>query len=272
MTTRPLIGVTTYREQARFGAWNTSADLLPATYARSVEAAGGVAVLLPPQNAGAADVVDRLDALIIAGGADLDPARYGAAPHPRTQTWRPDRDAWEWALLDAAEAAGRPVLGICRGMQLMAVRAGGTLEQHLPDVVGHTEHAPCPGAFGWTPIRTEPGSLVRQLVGDQLQVSCHHHQAVATHPASRSPRAPPTAPSRRSRTRNAGSGWRCSGTRSTATTTGCSGGWWRRPARAPPRPRPPAGRGAGRSERARGRLRRMSAPDRARSARSRTVR
>ena len=182
MTTRPLIGVTTYREQARFGAWNTSADLLPATYARSVEAAGGVAVLLPPQGAGAADVVDRLDALIIAGGADVDPARYGAAPHPRTQTGRPDRDGWESALLDAAEAAGRPVLGICRGLQLMAVRAGGSLEQHLPDVVGHTEHAPAPGAFGWTPIRTEPGSLVRQLVGDQLQVSCHHHQAVATHP------------------------------------------------------------------------------------------
>ena len=180
---RPLIGITTYREQARFGAWNSSADLLHATYARSVEAAGGVAVLLPPQNLGAVEVVSRLDAVIIAGGADVDPARYGASPHARTQTWRPDRDAWEWALLDAADAAGRPVLGICRGMQLMAVRAGGSLEQHLPDVVGHSEHSPAPGAFGWTPIRTEPGSLVRRLVGEETQVNCAHHQAVARHPA-----------------------------------------------------------------------------------------
>jgi putative glutamine amidotransferase len=180
--TRPLIGISTYREQARFGAWNTAADLLHATYARSVEAAGGVAVLLPPQNTGAAEVVSRLDGVIIAGGADVDPARYGAPAHPRTQFWRPDRDAWEWALLDAAEGTGLPVLGICRGLQLMAVRAGGTLEQHLPDVVGHSEHAPAPGAFGWTPIRTEPESLVRALVGDEVQVSCHHHQAVARHP------------------------------------------------------------------------------------------
>jgi putative glutamine amidotransferase len=179
---RPVIGISTYREQARFGAWNTSADLLHATYARSVEAAGGVAVLLPPQTSGAAEIVPRLDGLIIAGGADVEPARYGALPHPRSQTWRPDRDAWEWGLLDAADAAERPVLGICRGMQLMAVRAGGSLEQHLPDVVGHSEHAPAPGAFGWTSIRTESGSLVRSLVGDQVQVSCHHHQAVAEHP------------------------------------------------------------------------------------------
>jgi putative glutamine amidotransferase len=180
--TRPLIGISTYREQARFGDWNTSTDLLHATYARSVEAAGGVAVLLPPQNSGASEVMARLDGLIIAGGSDVDPSRYGAEPHARTQSSRPDRDAWEWALLDAAAAAGRPVLGICRGHQLMAVRAGGSLEQHLPDVVGHSEHAPAPGAFGWTPIRTEAGSLVRRLVGDEVQVSCCHHQAVDRHP------------------------------------------------------------------------------------------
>lgn len=179
---RPLIGITTYREQTRFGAWNSSADVLHATYARSVEAAGGVAVLLPPQNLGAVEVMDRVDGLIVAGGADVDPARYGATADPRNQTPRPDRDAWEWALLDAADAAGRPVLGICRGLQLMTVRAGGTLEQHLPDVVGHSEHSPAPGAFGWTPIRTEPGSLVRRLVGEETQVNCAHHQAAARHP------------------------------------------------------------------------------------------
>ncbi len=180
--TRPVIGISSYREQARFGAWDTTTDLLHANYARSVEAAGAVAVLLPPQSAGAAEIVGRLDALIIAGGADIDPARYGAMRHPMTQHNRLDRDAWEWALLDAAEAARIPVLGICRGMQLMAVRAGGRLEQHLPDVVGHGEHAPAPGAFGWTPIRTTAGSTVRRLVGDEVQVTCHHHQAVADHP------------------------------------------------------------------------------------------
>lgn len=147
-----------------------------------MEAAGAVAVLLPPQQTGAAEVVARLDALIIAGGADIDPGRYSAAPHPMTGTSRLDRDSWELALLDAADAAGLPVLGICRGMQLMAVRAGGRLEQHLPDVVGHGEHAPAPGAFGWTPIRTMSGSTVRRLVGDELQVTCHHHQAVVQHP------------------------------------------------------------------------------------------
>lgn len=180
--TRPVIGISTYRDQARFGAWNTTTDLLPANYAQSVEAAGAVVVLLPPQSSGATEIVARLDALVIAGGADIDPARYGAIPHPMTETARLDRDLWEWALLDAAEAAEIPVLGICRGMQLMAAKAGGSLEQHLPDVVGHGEHSPAPGAFGWTPIRTTPGSLVHHLVGDQLQVNCHHHQAVARHP------------------------------------------------------------------------------------------
>ena len=121
--------------------------------------------------------------MIIAGGPDVDPERYGAEPHPRTQTWRPDRDAWELALLDAAEAAGTPVLGICRGMQLMAVRAGGTLEQHVPDVVGHDEHSPAGGRLRLDLDRTtQPGSRVREMVGDRLQVNCHHHQAVAKHP------------------------------------------------------------------------------------------
>lgn len=179
---RPLIGISTYREQARFGAWDTDTDLLPAVYARSVEAAGGAAVLLPPQHAGAAEIVARLDGLVVAGGPDVAPARYRAQPHPRTERPRLDRDAWEWALLDAAETVGRPVLGICRGMQLMAVRSGGSLDQHLPDVVGHGEHAPAPGAFGWTPISTEPGSLVRRMVGAEVQVNCHHHQSVVQHP------------------------------------------------------------------------------------------
>ncbi len=182
MPDRPVIGLSTYREEARWGIWDTTADLLPATYARSVEAAGAVSVLLPPQIGGAEALIGRLDGLIIAGGPDVDPGRYGAEPHPLTLSWRPDRDAWEVALLEAAAAAGTPTLGICRGMQLMAVHAGGTLEQHVPDRVGHDEHAPGGDAFGWVSITTEPGSLAREWVGERLQVNCHHHQAVDSHP------------------------------------------------------------------------------------------
>lgn len=181
MGCRPLVGLSTYRETASWGVWTVAADLLPAGYARSVEAAGAAVVLLPPQVDGAAELVARLDGLVVTGGPDVDPARYGRAAHPRTVI-RPDRDAWELALLDAAASAGLPTLGICRGMQLMAVLAGGTLEQHLPDVVGHSEHAPDGNGFGWTSVQAEPGSLVARLVGDAVQVSCHHHQAVLEHP------------------------------------------------------------------------------------------
>ncbi len=124
----------------------------------------------------------RLDGLVISGGADIDPARYDDVPHPRTAAWRPDRDAWELALLDAAEARGLPVLGVCRGMQLMAVHAGGTLEQHTPDLVGHEEHSPGGDAFGTVSVDVVPGTRLAGLVGDRLQVSCHHHQSVRTHP------------------------------------------------------------------------------------------
>src|SRR4051795_9731308 len=115
-TSAPVIGLTTYREDAAWGVWHQRADLLPTLYAAAVEATGGVPVLLPPlAQAGAADaVVARLDGLVISGGADVDPERYDEEAHPRTSGWRADRDAWEAALLDAAEAAGLPVLGVCR--------------------------------------------------------------------------------------------------------------------------------------------------------------
>ncbi|WP_370247158.1 gamma-glutamyl-gamma-aminobutyrate hydrolase family protein [Nocardioides sp.] len=182
----PLVGLSTYREPARWGVWDAPADLLPATYARAVTAAGGVPVLLPPQPVDhAAAVVARLDALVICGGADVDPARYDAAPHPATGAPRDDRDAWEWALLDAAGSTDLPVLGVCRGMQVMAAHAGGTLDQHLPDLLDHDGHDPGGDAYGRTAVRLEPGSRLAQVVGEGPPVACHHHQAVRTHPGFR---------------------------------------------------------------------------------------
>lgn len=184
MTTPPLIGLTVYREEAAWGVWNQRADLLPAQYAEAVTSVGGVPVLLPPTTApGAAEAaVARLDGLVISGGADVDPGRYDAEPHPRTANWRTDRDAWEIALLDAAAAVGLPVLGVCRGMQLMAVHAGGSLDQHTPDLVGHEVHSPGGDVFGEIAVSTSSGSRVAALVGDSLSVNCHHHQSVARHP------------------------------------------------------------------------------------------
>jgi putative glutamine amidotransferase len=180
---RALIGLSTYREQAQWGVWDQPADLLPTQYADSVARAGGVPVLLPPQEpALAADAVRRLDGLVITGGADVDPSRYGAEPGPRTTGWREDRDAWELALLEAADAVDLPVLGICRGMQVMAVQRGGVLVQHVPDLVGDDSHSPGGDAFGDIEVATEPDSRLRQLVGDRVFVGCHHHQAVHSHP------------------------------------------------------------------------------------------
>lgn len=180
----PVIGLTTYREEASWGVWRQRADLLPTQYAAAVEATGGVPLLLPPTaTPGAADaVVTRLDGLVISGGADVEPERYGEPAHPRTASWRADRDAWEASLLDAAEAVGLPVLGVCRGMQVMAVRAGGVLDQHVPDLVGHEEHSPGGDAFGSVAVTTTPGTRLAALVGDRLAVNCHHHQSVRTHP------------------------------------------------------------------------------------------
>jgi putative glutamine amidotransferase len=181
----PLIGISTYREEARWGVWHQQADLLHVQYADAVVRAGGVPVLLPPASAdldAARAVVAALAGLVIAGGADVDPARYREEPHERTAAWRPDRDAWELALLTAAEEQALPTLGICRGMQLMAVAAGGALDQHTPDVVGHEQHSPGGDAFGAIEVRTQPDSLVSRVLGEQVQAHCHHHQSVRAHP------------------------------------------------------------------------------------------
>lgn len=183
MGSRRVIGVTTYREVAAWGAWNTLADVLHVEYARAVERAGAAAVLLPPGDPGnAPDVVARLDGLVIAGGADVDPARYAEAPHPAAGGWRPDRDAWELALLDAAAGLDLPTLMICRGMQVEAVRVGGRLEQHLPERIGTTEHSPGGSVFGHVGAQTVPGSRLAGIVGTEVEVLCHHHQSVADCP------------------------------------------------------------------------------------------
>jgi len=185
----PVVGISTYREQAAWGVWHQVADVQFTQYADAVVECGGVPVLLPPASvrgvdpAGAAEVVvSRLDGLIIAGGADVDPSLYGEPAHPATGGIRPDRDAWELALLDAADAGGVPTLGICRGMQLMAVHAGGTLQQHLPDAVGHTDHSPGGAVFGSTRICLDAGSRLADVEGTAVVGPCHHHQSVATHP------------------------------------------------------------------------------------------
>jgi len=179
----PVIGITTYREQARWGVWDVDADVLHAAYADAVQAAGAAAVLLPPQDPGCAPaVLDRVDGLVVAGGADVDPARYGAEPHERTRGIRPDRDAWELALLETAAERDLPTLMVCRGMQLEAARVGGTLEQHTPDVVGHEGHSPGADQYGDVAVATVPGTTVAGLIGAGRVVRCHHHQSVRSHP------------------------------------------------------------------------------------------
>ena len=172
-----LVGITAYGEQAAYGVWNTESVLLPFTYPNSVVAAGGVPVLIPPLVEAAA-AVDRLDAVVISGGPDVAPDRYGAQPHPRTGGPRPGRDAAELAVIERAMRRGIPVLAVCRGHQLLDVALGGTLHQHLPDVVGHTGHNVEPGVFATTTVALERGSRVAAALGTTVDGQCHHHQAI----------------------------------------------------------------------------------------------
>jgi putative glutamine amidotransferase len=175
----PLIGITTYLERTRFGVWELDAALLPREYADMVVRAGGVPVLLPPVGAGHPELVARLDGLVLAGGADIDPARYRRPAHPATTGVRPDRDAFEFALLAEALTAGLPILAVCRGMQLLNSALGGTLHQHLPERTGHHGHRPRPGVFGDVEVHLTEGSRAAALLGTDTKVRCHHHQAVA---------------------------------------------------------------------------------------------
>jgi putative glutamine amidotransferase len=178
----PRIGLTTYRETAAWGAWQEPADLLPTSYAAGVAAAGGLAMLLPPQPPEPAvvdGVLDGLHGLLLSGGADIDPAEYGAERDPSTGPARPDRDAWELALARAAGQRAMPVLGVCRGMQILAVAHGSSLLQHLPDAVGDDSHCPTAGVHGRHHVRVAPGSRLAGIVGEGAEVATYHHQSVA---------------------------------------------------------------------------------------------
>jgi putative glutamine amidotransferase len=175
---RPVIGITTYVEPARWGVWrDLPAALIPQAYVEAVTLAGGRAILLPPDDHDA-DVVDILDGLVLSGGADVAPDLYGDTAAAETVT-RPDRDAGEMLLLRRALETDTPVLGICRGMQQLVIAAGGHLHQHLPDVLGHERHNPAPGVYGEQQVKLTPGSRAAELLGEATVVHCHHHQGVA---------------------------------------------------------------------------------------------
>jgi len=175
----PVIGISCYAQPASWGRWQqVQANLLPRRYAEAVALAGGVPVLLPPLP-GISAALDRLDGLILSGGGDIDPEIYSAERHHHTDPGNPARDDAEVGLCMAAHAAGLPLLGICRGLQVINVVLGGTLHQHLPDVVGHTDHSPDPGSYGSHEVRVTPGSRLAGVLGRvELAVPTHHHQAI----------------------------------------------------------------------------------------------
>jgi putative glutamine amidotransferase len=178
---RPVVGLTTYLEQVQSDGWDVPAGYLSSNYFEGVISAGGIAVLLPPQPVEpeiASSVLDSLDGLVITGGYDLDPATYGQQPHPTTDQPRTARDAFEFALLRGALERGLPVLGICRGIQVLNVAFGGTLHQHLPEVLGHKGHRAGGGVFTRLPVRIVAGTRLAALLGESAEGPCYHHQAV----------------------------------------------------------------------------------------------
>ena len=182
-----MIGLTCYVEPVTRSVWrDLPSATVPYSYIRNLEQAGGLVVIIPPRADGdqglAAEILSRVDGLVIAGGVDVDPARYARPRHASVQESREDRDAMELALATAAAEQDVPLLGICRGMQVMAVAAGGDLEQHLPDRVGHQDHSPEVGAYGRHPVTTVVGTRVNSLLGDSVVVPSYHHQSVLTHP------------------------------------------------------------------------------------------
>ncbi|WP_220040731.1 gamma-glutamyl-gamma-aminobutyrate hydrolase family protein [Streptomyces tateyamensis] len=181
MTDRPLVGITSYLEDAAWGVWQQPAALVPQLYVDAVTAAGGVPVLLPPQPVGRPErLLARLDGLVLAGGPDVDPARYHQQPHPRTGAPRPGRDDWELALTRGALELDLPLLGVCRGLQILNTVLGGTLVQHLPERTGDDSHQEAPAVFHRRPVTVEPDSGLGRILGIGAEVLCYHHQAADT--------------------------------------------------------------------------------------------
>ncbi|HEX4720438.1 MAG TPA: gamma-glutamyl-gamma-aminobutyrate hydrolase family protein [Thermoleophilaceae bacterium] len=177
---RPVIGICAAIERARWGAWDTVVLLSPRNYSLAVQREGAIALILSPDGAVADDpaqLLDMLDGLILAGGSDVDPGTYGADPHPETHGTNEERDRFEVALARAGLERDMPVLGICRGMQMLNVACGGTLDQHLDDLRTHRH---TPGVFCDHEVELEPGSLAAEAAGtERVSVKSHHHQGVA---------------------------------------------------------------------------------------------
>lgn len=177
---RPVVGITAALETASWVIWrDTQVNISQRNYSETVAAAGGIPVLLPAEERSAnepAELLDVLDALVLSGGADLDPGSYGAQPHPKTVGYKAERDQFEIALCRGALEREMPVFGVCRGMQLLNVACGGTLLQHLGDPTQHVETL---GEFSTHEVRLEPGSLAARATGSERgQVRSHHHQAL----------------------------------------------------------------------------------------------
>ena len=184
-TLTPLIGLTMYVADTRWGGWERRSGVLPESYYELVAAAGGRPMLLPPPGRAPAgpgtaadEVVHALDGLVLTGGGDVDPLAYGERRDPKTGGVDVTRDASERALLAAALRADLPVLAICRGCQVLNVELGGTLYQHLPDAVGHLAHRSAPYVFGDVEVETTPGSIAAAVFGTRPTVLCSHHQAI----------------------------------------------------------------------------------------------
>jgi gamma-glutamyl-gamma-aminobutyrate hydrolase PuuD len=173
---RPIVGITTDLQTVIFGAWEEESALVPADYVRAVSRAGGRPVLIPPSGEGIEETLDLLDALVLSGGSDLDPATYGHDPHPETNGVVEERDRAELALLHGALERDMPLLAVCRGSQVLNVGLGGDLVQHLPDLVGHDEHKHTPGEYADHDVTLEPGTRLEALLGDHAPVKSHHHQ------------------------------------------------------------------------------------------------
>jgi gamma-glutamyl-gamma-aminobutyrate hydrolase PuuD len=181
----PLIGITTYVADTTWSSWERRSAVLPTSYFELVAAAGGRPMLLPPLSdapggpaTGAADVVRVLDGLVLTGGGDVDPTAYGEEPEPSVGGVNPVRDLSERALLSAALEKDLPVLAICRGLQVLNVELGGTLHQHLPDVIHSDTHCAAPRVFGEVSVTTTPGSRAAAVFGARPCVLCSHHQAI----------------------------------------------------------------------------------------------